>query len=66
MQILLNGNEMMVSEGLTTQHLIEKLGLKGQRFAVEINQELVPRSDLSSHIVQAGDHVEIIQAIGGG
>lgn len=66
MQIILNGNETEITEGLTTAGLIEDLGLKDQRIAVEINQELVIRSDFPTHIIGAGDRVEIIQAIGGG
>ena len=66
MQIILNGNETEVSDGLTTAQLIEDLGLQDQRIAVEVNQELVLRSDLSTQLIHTGDRVEIIQAIGGG
>lgn len=66
MQILLNGNKKEISEGLTAQGLLAELGLKDQRLAVEVNQELVVRSSFPTHVLNAGDHVEIIQAIGGG
>jgi len=66
MQIFLNGNKKEVSDGLTTAGLVDELGLKDQRIAVEVNQELVVRSSFTTHVLKAGDHVEIIQAIGGG
>ncbi len=66
MQILLNGNKKEISEGLTTEGLIAELGMKDQRLAVEVNQELVVRSSFAQYVLKAGDRVEIIQAIGGG
>ncbi len=66
MYIFLNGNKKEISEGLTTARLVDELGLNDQRIAVEINQELVVRSAFTTYVLQAGDHVEIIQAIGGG
>ncbi len=66
MQIFLNGAETEIAEDLTTQRLIEELGLQDRRIAVEINQELVIRSAFATHRIQPGDRVEIIQAIGGG
>ena len=66
MQIFLNGNKREVSKGLTTEGLLDKLGLKDQHLAVEVNQELVMHSLFAKHVLKAGDRVEIIEAIGGG
>lgn len=66
MQILLNGDKKEISEGLTAEELLAELGMKDQRLAVEVNQELVVRSSFTTHVFKAGDRVEIIQAIGGG
>lgn len=66
MQILLNGDKKEISEGLTAERLLVELGMKDQRLAVEVNQELVVRSSFAKHVLRAGDRVEIIQAIGGG
>jgi sulfur carrier protein len=46
--------------------LVEYLELLGQRFAIEVNAELLPRSRFAEHRLAAGDRVEIIQAVGGG
>ncbi|MCY4420534.1 MAG: sulfur carrier protein ThiS [Gammaproteobacteria bacterium] len=66
MQIILNGREEDIADGLTAGELIEGLGLGGRRIAIEVNREVVVRSTFSTHVLQAGDHVEIIHAIGGG
>ena len=66
MQIIINGEKKEVSEHLTVQDLLQELGIAEQRLAVEINQEIVPRSSISEHIIHPDDSVEIIHAIGGG
>jgi sulfur carrier protein len=66
MQIYLNGEEKQFSENITMSELVQQLDLSGQRFAIEVNAELVPRSSFEQHRLQPGDRVEIVQAIGGG
>lgn len=66
MKIVINGEAKTVSEQITAQQLIHELGLSEQKLALEINEEIVPRSSFSEHLIQAGDIVEIIHAIGGG
>jgi sulfur carrier protein len=66
MQIYLNGEEKQIPEGLDMAGLIELLELTGQRIAVEVNAELVPRSTFPGHQLKADDQVEIIHAVGGG
>ena len=66
MQIYLNGEEKQIPEGLDMAGLIEMLELTDQRIAVEVNEELVPRSTFPGHALQDDDRVEIIHAVGGG
>jgi sulfur carrier protein len=66
MQIYLNGEEKQFCENITMSELVQLLELNGQRFAIEVNAELVPRSSFEHHRLQPGDRVEIVQAIGGG
>jgi len=66
MQIVVNGSPTEVPEGLNMAALIERLALGGQRLAVEVNQELVPRSQFDSRHLAPDDRVEIIHAVGGG
>jgi len=66
MQIIVNGAANEVTDDLTLAELIEQLQLAGQRLAVEINEELVPRSRFAEHRLGDQDRVEIIRAVGGG
>lgn len=66
MQIEVNGEPLQVSEQTTLAELIEQLELTGKRIAVELNQDIVPRSEHGQTRLSAGDRVEIVHAIGGG
>jgi len=66
MQIIVNGSTTEISDGLDMTGLVEQLDLAGRRIAVEVNQELVPRSRFDGYRLAAGDRVEIIHAVGGG
>ena len=46
--------------------LVERLELTGRRLAVELNLEIVPRSQYAETQLADGDRVEIVHAIGGG
>ncbi len=46
--------------------LIETLGLKSDRIAVELNGEIVSRSTWGQASVSAGDRLEIVHFVGGG
>lgn len=66
MEILVNGTPHIVPDGSTAADLLAILELQGKRLALEINQELVPRSQFETFILQPHDAVEIVHAIGGG
>jgi sulfur carrier protein len=66
MQITLNGNPHDCGQGTTVTQLLHQAGYGGRRVAVEVNQEIVPRSLHEGHELHAGDRVEIVHAIGGG
>ncbi|MCG6965505.1 MAG: sulfur carrier protein ThiS [Chromatiaceae bacterium] len=66
MRILLNGDRREVPDTTTLSELLGTLDLQNRRFAVEVNEELIPRSEHATHALQADDRVEIVQAIGGG
>ncbi len=66
MQIQLNGEARTLAPDSTVAALVESLGLAGRRIAVEVNEEIVPRSEHAvTHLVE-GDRVEVVHAIGGG
>lgn len=66
MNIFINGEQTLVPDQLSMRSLIDKLDLAGQRLAVEVNEELVPRSTFAEYRLQENDTVEIIHAVGGG
>ncbi|MEC7946661.1 MAG: sulfur carrier protein ThiS [Myxococcota bacterium] len=66
MQIELNGNPHDVSEAATIGHLLETLEIRRDGIAVAVNLRVIPRSEHDRTTLQAGDRVEVIQAVGGG
>ena len=66
MNIQLNGEAYTVQIPATVQTLIDTLKLGQGRVAVELNQEIIPRSQYSEQTLAENDRIEIVQAIGGG
>ena len=66
MKIVLNGHEADVASDATLADVVASAGLAGKRVAIEVNREIVPRSDYSARPLAAGDRVEVVHAIGGG
>lgn len=66
MEIFLNGESRQIEDGLNIAALIKKLNIENKRLAVEVNLDIVPRSQFDNHFLSAGDKVEIVRAIGGG
>jgi len=66
MQIVVNGQEQTLGAPVTVAALLDRLGLAGQRVAVEVNREIVPRSRHGEVELRDSDRVEVVFAIGGG
>ncbi|WP_236172754.1 sulfur carrier protein ThiS [Pseudomonas pseudonitroreducens] len=66
MRIQLNGEPFELPDGHTVANLLERLDLTGKRVAVELNQDIVPRSQHAATALSEGDQVEVVHAIGGG
>ncbi|MBN8412909.1 sulfur carrier protein ThiS [Halomonas denitrificans] len=66
MQIQLNGEPHALDREQTVAELIDALGLGGRRIAVELNEDIVPRSQHAQTPLADGDRIEIVHAIGGG
>ena len=63
--IILNGSEIRLKSN-SLKELIESLNLSEARFAVEINREIVPKSQIDNYTLNQEDVVEIVIAVGGG
>ncbi len=66
MHLQINGEEKRFEEGLSLERLIEQLGMKGDRVAVERNREIVPRARWAETPLADGDRLEIVHFVGGG
>jgi len=66
MRIQLNGDPFELPDGETVSGLLARLDLAGRRVAVELNQDIVPRSQHGETVLGEGDQIEVVHAIGGG
>ncbi len=66
MNILLNNKKEKVTEEITLEQLIKVKNINNKYFAVEINKQVIPKSNYHKHVIQNGDVIEIITAIVGG
>lgn len=65
MQVFINGESSQLHGVRTVADLVRHLDLDG-RIAVEVNREIVPRSGFAARMLQDGDVVEVVRAVGGG
>jgi sulfur carrier protein len=66
MKIQLNGEQRDFQEDLDLKALVEHLGMKPDRVAVELNLEIVPRGSWQGTRLKEGDRLEIVHFVGGG
>jgi sulfur carrier protein len=66
MKIQINGENRDFEESLPLSALVEQLGMKADRVAVELNRNIVPRTQWAETQVAEGDRLEIVQFVGGG
>lgn len=65
MEVLVNGDPHSIEQACTLDKLITNLQIAG-KFAIEVNQNIIPRSEYPDTKLHAGDKIEIVEAIGGG
>ena len=69
MKLQINGEVREFSDApvpFTLAALIEKLGMKVDRVAVELNRDIAPRERWSETALSEGDKLEIVHFVGGG
>jgi len=66
MNITLNGEPKEIHTPLTLQQLLDQLQIPAGRVACEVNLKIIKRLSYPDTLINEGDSVEIIQAIGGG
>lgn len=65
MIIALNG-QSYDTQAQSLAELVTELQLTGKRIAIEINQQLIPKSQHATTPLLPHTHIEIVHAVGGG
>ncbi len=65
-QVTVNGESRRFDAPLDIRAMLEKLDMAGKKIAVEKNGEIVPRSLHENTLIENGDSLEIVVAVGGG
>jgi thiamine biosynthesis protein ThiS len=66
MKLQINGESRDFDSPLSLADLIEQLGMKQDRVAVERNRDIVPREHWAATNLAEGDKLEIVHFVGGG
>lgn len=63
--IMVNGKTLQTTHQ-TVQLVVNELGLSSGRYAVEVDGELIPKSELTKINIVENMVIEVVQAVGGG
>jgi sulfur carrier protein len=66
LEVIINGEPRQIQASCSVQQLLETMSISNKRLAVEVNEEIVPKSQHADYHFKDGDRVEIVHAIGGG
>jgi thiamine biosynthesis protein ThiS len=68
MKLHINGEEKTFESRapFTLASLVEFLGMKADRVAVELNRDIVPRDRWAETTLNDGDKLELVHFVGGG
>jgi len=66
MTLQVNGEAREFESRLTLAALLDRLGMKQDRVAVELNRGIVPREQWAATDLNDGDQLEIVHFVGGG
>lgn len=62
----INGQQQQLPASISVTNLLDTLGMTGKRVAVELNGDIVPRSQHEQTLLNDADQLEIVVAVGGG
>jgi thiamine biosynthesis protein ThiS len=66
MKLQINGEQRDFADHLSLAALVDQLGMKADRLAIELNLNIVPRSQWDTTTLADGDRLEIVHFVGGG
>ena len=64
--IYINGESKKIKDELSVLSLLKLLNLNKNNIAVEINREIINKSNYNAYIIKENDRIEIVNFIGGG
>ena len=66
LRVEVNGKEREVRDGRTLAGLLEDLELDGRLVVVELNRQIIRRTEIADVALRDGDRIEIVHFVGGG
>jgi sulfur carrier protein len=66
LQITVNGQRIEIESPMTVEQLLDIVDVPANFLAVEVNADVVPREQYTTHLVGPGDDVEVVTLVGGG
>jgi thiamine biosynthesis protein ThiS len=66
MKLIINGEAREFWDAPDLLSLVDQLGMKPDRVAIELNRDLIPREQWGRTPLAEGDKLEIVHFVGGG
>lgn len=66
MEVRINGRAQALPRPMNLVELLDFLGLKPDRCAIELNRSLVSRAKWQEIVVNSNDELEVVHFVGGG
>lgn len=64
--VYLNGKQIEYTQDMSVKDFLEGQGFIIARIAVELNEEILPKAQYESTILQKEDRLEVVHFVGGG
>ena len=65
-KIKINGKFLMINENLSLSIILKELKIPLKKVAIELNQEIIDKKNISKINLKKNDKIEIVHFIGGG
>lgn len=64
--MIINGEAVVLEQEMTMQQYLEQESYPKNRIAVELNGNILPKSQYETYVMQQDDKIEIVCFVGGG
>ena len=66
MKIILNGKQFSIDKKMSIKDILAQNNIGEKNIVVEVNKEIISKSQWDQTILKENDQIEIITAVGGG